>query len=161
MEKTKARSIVVLCNIRSTYNVGAIFRTADAVGVSEVWLVGYTPTPIDRFGRVRADIKKASLGAEVTVPWRHIETIEECVSLLREQGVSVVAIEQANRAIDYKEFTVEGDVACIFGNEIDGVPTSVVDAADTCLHIPMHGTKESLNVSVSAGIILFRLFDTN
>ncbi len=159
MSDSAPRPIVVLHNIRSTYNVGAIFRTADAVGASEVLLVGYTPTPVDRFGRPRADIKKASLGAEESVPWRYIETLEACILELKTKNVAVVAVEQSEQAIDYKLYIPEGSTALIFGNEVEGVPEEAQAACDARIHIPMHGMKESLNVSVAAGIVLFRLFD--
>lgn len=159
MPDSVPRVTVILHNIRSTYNVGAIFRTADAVGASEVLLVGYTPAPLDRFGRPRADIKKASLGAEAAVPWRHVEDLDACIRELRANGVAVVAVEQSSQAIDYKTYVPRGHVALIFGNEIEGVPKQALDVADACIHIPMRGMKESLNVSVAAGIVLFRLFD--
>ncbi len=159
MSHTSPRTIVILHNIRSTYNVGAIFRTADAAGVSEVILAGYTPTPVDRFGRPRADIKKASLGAEESVPWKHVESLDECIKELQENGVAVVTVEQSSRAIDYKKYVLTGPTALIFGNEVEGVPKEAVEAADACIHIPMHGMKESLNVSVAAGVVLFRLLD--
>lgn len=146
---------VILHNIRSAHNVGSIFRTADGAGISKIYLIGYTPTPVDRFGRVQPEIKKTSLGASEMVPWEYVETIESCLDRLHTEGVSIVAVEQTQKAIDYRKFSISDDVAFVFGNERDGVPDSVSDRADATIMIPMQGKKESLNVSVAAGIILF------
>jgi tRNA G18 (ribose-2'-O)-methylase SpoU len=146
---------VVLHNIRSAHNVGSIFRTADGAGVKKIFLCGYTPNPIDRFGRVVEEIRKTSLGATDSVPWEHCDDTDACMEKLRTMGVTVVAVEQHARAIPYTEYTREERVAFVFGNEIDGVPDAVCDQADNIIYIPMRGMKESLNVSVSAGIVLF------
>lgn len=150
---------VVLADIRSAQNVGAIFRTADAAAATEVLLSGYTPGPIDRFGRPRTDIKKASLGAEEWVPWCAFATHRECVEDLRERKIAIVAVEQTDKAISYTEFKPQGPIALVFGNEVEGVPEVFLSAADATIMIPMSGKKESLNVSVAAGIALFHLRD--
>ncbi len=149
------RRFVVLHNIRSAHNVGSIFRTADGAGVSRIYLTGYTPAPSDRFGRTHEEIVKTSLGATEFVVWEQIEVIGDCLRKLRDDGVEIVAIEQHARAVDYKTFIPTKDIAFIFGNEIDGVPKEVCADADHVLMIPMQGKKESLNVSVAAGIVLF------
>lgn len=146
---------VILHNIRSAHNVGSIFRTADGAGVAKVFLTGYTPTPLDRFGRVVAEISKTSLGAAETMAWEHCADIYVLMARLRNSDVDIVAVEQTPDAIAYTSRHFDTDTAFIFGNEVDGVPFEVCEAADSVVHIPMHGRKESLNVSVAAGIILF------
>lgn len=146
---------VILHDIRSVHNVGSIFRTADGAGVSRIYLSGYTPTPIDRFGRVVPEMNKTALGGTESVPWEQVSNTEEVVHSLQKEGVTVIAVEQHERAIPYTHLSYEGDVAFILGNEIEGVPRAVCESADHVVHIPMHGVKESLNVSVAAGIILF------
>ena len=146
---------VVLHNIRSAHNVGAFFRTSDGAGISKIWLVGYTPSVIDRFGREQPEIKKTSLGATESVAWEHVETIEEVLETLKAEQISPVAVEQHARSISYRDFSMTGDTAFIFGNEVEGVPDSVCEACDAVIEIPMAGMKESLNVSVSGGVILF------
>jgi tRNA G18 (ribose-2'-O)-methylase SpoU len=101
MASKKSEAILILPNIRSTYNVGAIFRTADAAGVSKIYLVGITPTPVDKFGRVRADVAKSALGAEQTVSWESVKTLAPLVRRLKKEGFTVVAVEQDARAVHY------------------------------------------------------------
>lgn len=146
---------VILHNIRSAHNVGSIFRTADGAGVTKLFLVGYTPHPIDRFGRVQEEIKKTSLGATESVAWEAYETFDELAATLRSVCVAIVAIEQHERSQDYRTYTQQGDTAYILGNEVEGVPAPICEVADAVLEISMMGTKESLNVSVAAGIVLF------
>jgi tRNA G18 (ribose-2'-O)-methylase SpoU len=150
---------VILHNIRSAHNVGSVFRTADGAGVAKVYLTGYTPSPVDRFGRESAEIKKTSLGATETVPYEVELDIEKLVGNLRARGVTVVAVEQTERAVDYRTLRLTGDVAYIFGNEVTGVEAEVLKEADHHVHVPMAGKKESLNVSVCAGIVLFNTRD--
>ena len=147
---------ILLHNIRSAHNVGSIFRTADAAGVARIYLSGYTPRPIDRFGRAQPEIEKTSLGASETVLWEDLED-DPCSALteLKRQGVSIVAVEQDPRAVSFYTFTPPEDVLYVFGNEVDGVSKEVLDLAGTIVEIPMKGKKESLNVSVAAGIVLF------
>ncbi len=146
---------VVLHDIRSHYNVGAIFRTADAVGVGKIFLSGYTPAPIDRFGRSVSEIDKTALGAQLSVAWEQIDDCHALIRTLQKQGVTVVAVEQGAQAVDLYDFVVPHEVAYIFGSEVEGVPRSICDSCDRVLEIPMCGTKESLNVSVTAGIVLY------
>lgn len=150
--------IVLLDNIRSTYNVGAIFRTADGAGVGEIILVGYTPAPIDRFGREEGKIAKTSLGASATVPWRAVATYPETIALLdtyKKNGYCVVAVEQGEGSVSLYDFKVPEKVIYMLGNEVDGVAPELLAVADTKLELPMAGKKESLNVSVTAGIVLY------
>jgi len=158
-QENKIEAVVVLDNIRSTHNVGAIFRTADAVGVSKIYLTGITPAPKDRFGRDRSDIAKTALGAEKIIPWEQCVRMGSLLTRLKNQGFTVVAVEQAKNSIDYKTFKPKGKIAFIFGNEVKGVAPAVLKKCDAVLEIPMKGKKESLNISVSAGIVLFCILD--
>jgi len=148
---------VFLNNIRSAHNVGAIFRTADGAGVERVYLAGYTPTPIDRFARPQPEIAKTSLGACETVAWQYVSGGEEVATLqaLQAEGFTIVAIEQASQSISLYDFSVPERVVYVFGNEVSGVATDILQIADRVVEIPMHGTKESLNVATTVGIVLF------
>jgi len=146
---------VILHNIRSAHNVGSVFRTADGAGVSKIFLTGYTPAPIDRFGRVQKEIEKVSLGATNTVPYEVVGDIDTVIARLKNEGTTIVAVELTPSAINYKKYVPKGDVAFIFGNEITGVEHDVQGVSDAHIMVPMSGSKESLNVSVCAGIILF------
>jgi 23S rRNA (guanosine2251-2'-O)-methyltransferase len=146
---------VLMHNIRSAHNVGSIFRTADAAGVERIILSGYTPTPIDRFGRPQKDIAKTALGAESTIPWTYVKSPKTCIRDAKETGWRVVVVEQDARSIDYRAVPKDRPLLFVLGNEVRGVSKSIRDAADTIVEIPMHGNKESLNVSVAAGIVLF------
>ena len=147
---------VILSDIRSSHNVGAIFRTCEGAGVDMLYLAGYTPHPTDRFGREVGEIKKTSLGASGMVPWTAAADIMLLIEKLKEQAVTVVAVEQTPNAISLFEFTEPDNVAYIFGNEITGVLPEVVALCDSVVEIPMQGRKESLNVSVTTGIVLFQ-----
>ena len=145
---------ILLHNIRSAYNVGAIFRTADATGVKKIYLTGYTPTPTDRFGRVQQEIKKTSLGASETVPWEQGE-FAETTKQLKEDKILVVAVEQTSNSLPIDKFSHDGEVAYIFGNEVTGVEEPELKQVDAIVELPMRGTKESLNVSVTAGVVMY------
>ena len=149
--------VPILYNIRSTYNVGAIFRTAACAGIEKLYLTGYTPTPTDRFGRARSDIAKVALGAENLVAWTHVEDINELIADLKKDGMKVVAVEQDAHAQDYRDYALHGPTALILGEEVQGIPKDILRQCDDIVEIPLKGTKESLNVSVAAGIALFRL----
>lgn len=151
----KSKIAVVLHNIRSAHNVGSIFRTADGAGVVEVILVGYTPHPVDRFGKSNKDILKTALGAEKAVPWRTFSTIGRALKVIKKEGYVCVAVEQDSRAIHISNFKQKKSAAYIFGNEVKGLSKSVRDASDAIVMIPMLGKKESLNVSVAAGVVLY------
>ena len=149
-----AQSIVVLHNIRSAHNVGSIFRTADAAGVAKVYITGYTPRPIDRFGRAQKDIAKTALGAEKIVPWEYAKTAQEIIKRLKKEGWTTVGVEQDACSQDYRN-ALPAKPVFVFGNEVWGLSPALRDACDVLIEIPMHGKKESLNVSVTAGIVLF------
>ncbi|QSH39156.1 TrmH family RNA methyltransferase [Candidatus Kaiserbacteria bacterium] len=148
--------IVILHNIRSTHNVGSIFRTADAAGVTKMYLTGYTPKPIDRFGRPQKDIAKTALGGQEYVRWESGD-INNVLKDLKKEGFSIISIEQDERSIVLNDFKTLPKMALILGNEVRGVSKQLRDKSDYIVEIPMHGKKESLNVSVTAGIVLFSL----
>lgn len=135
--------------------MGSIFRTAEAAGVSRVHLSGYTPAPLDRFGRAQKEISKVALGAERYIPWEHHASPSTLVSKLKKDGWRVVGVEQDARAKDYRTFHVRGPTLFVFGNEVRGLSKEMRALCDELIEIPMHGKKESLNVSVAAGIVLF------
>lgn len=146
--------VLVLDNIRSAHNVGSAFRTADAFKVDKVWLCGICASPPS------AEIHKVALGAEESVPWEHVSDTLEAVARLKAEGYTVVAVEQTVHSVSLDGFRPEagGRYAFIFGNEVEGVRQDVVDAADFSLEIPQQGTKHSLNVSVSVGVVLWHCF---
>ena len=152
---------VILPDIRSVHNVGSIFRTADAVGAKKIICCGYTPTPLDRFGRVRQDFAKVSLGAERTIVWARADTAEDAIRLLRDDGWRVFAVEQAASAIPYhkipKNEVHDMRIALVMGNEVNGLMAPVLALADRVIEIPMRGAKESLNVAVAFGIVAYGL----
>jgi tRNA G18 (ribose-2'-O)-methylase SpoU len=190
--------VVILNNIRSSENVGSIFRTADAVGVKKIILCGYTPAPTDRFGRENKGLTKASLGAEKFVKWEHTESLKETIKKLRNyfsghsqkctdifllknsscspqsgsQGISdnahsnncvftVIGIEQNKKAIDYRKIKQQvassQHLALVFGNEVEGLSKEDLKLCDVVAELPMLGQKESLNVAVCAGVVLYDL----
>jgi len=155
------KKILILDNIRSVHNVGAMFRTAEAAGISEILLVGITPGPLDRFGRPRSDVAKASVGAHEMVAWQQITDTQTALEYLREQNVQIISMEINNTSVDYKTVTADTDrpVAIVMGNENTGVADEWLQNSDVVCHIPMAGEKESLNVSTTCGIALFRLFN--
>ncbi|HEY4526943.1 MAG TPA: TrmH family RNA methyltransferase [Candidatus Paceibacterota bacterium] len=142
-------------NVRSTYNVGALFRTGDGAGVSKIFLSGYTPTPLDRFGRERKDISKTALGAEKTVSWEYAKEPNTIIDRLRTEGWEIVGVEQDRTSRDYRSYKPTRSTLFIFGNEVRGLSLPLRAQCDRLIDIPMRGRKESLNVSVTAGIILF------
>lgn len=147
---------VILDNIRSVHNVGSIFRTCDAAGVAKLYLCGLTPTPVDRFGRVRKDMAKVALGAEKNVVWEYADNTQDIIEKLKKDGVVIVAVEQDKKSIEYKKLSTKKPTAFVFGGEVAGISKETLKMCDEIIEIPMHGKKESLNVSVTVGIILFR-----
>jgi len=154
------KCVLILDNIRSVANVGSIFRTADCLGVLKIVLVGITSPPTDRFGRKRKDFAKVSLGAEDLVKWEHKKEIGPIIDKLKEEGFEIVALEQIANAEDIKNFKPTDQFALIVGNEVSGVSRKTLDKADRVVEISMLGTKESLNVSVAAGVALYHLLST-
>lgn len=146
---------ILLHNVRSAHNVGSIFRTADAAGVSKIYLSGYTPRPVDRFGRAQKEIAKTALGAEKHVSWEYAITPGALLAALRTDGYCAIGVEQDARSCDYRGFKPKGKTLFVFGNEVRGLSKPLCDACDELIEIPMRGKKESLNVAVAAGIVLF------
>ena len=137
--------------------MGAMFRTADAAGISKIYLTGYTPAPLDRFGRKRRDLAKAALGAEEYVPWEQKENILPLLNKLKREKFQIIAIEQDKKSIDYKKVKLKSKNTFIAGPEVEGLSKSILNKCDIIAEIPMHGKKESLNVSVATGIALFKV----
>jgi tRNA G18 (ribose-2'-O)-methylase SpoU len=151
--KTKTPLIVILDNVRSMHNVGSVFRTADAFLVEAVYLCGITCCP------PHAEIHKTALGAENTVVWKYFNQALDAVNSLRSDGYTVLAVEQAKGSTLLPELRVnpKAKYAVVLGNEVKGVQQAVVDACDGCVEIPQYGTKHSLNVSVTGGIIIWEM----
>ena len=156
-EADKAPFVLVLDNVRSQHNIGSAFRTCDAFRVGKICLCGISSTP------PTPEIHKAALGAEFSVDWEHFDSALEAVAQLREAGYTILSVEQAEGATQLQDFRPEPGrrYALVFGNEVHGVAQDVVDASDGCLEIPQYGTKHSLNVSVSIGIVLWNIILNN
>ena len=150
-ETPKIPLVVILDNVRSLHNVGSVFRTSDAYCVEKVILCGITATPPN------AEIHKSALGAEFSVDWEYYKETTEAVNELKQAGYTMLAIEQAHDSINMDTFKAEkgNKYAVILGNEVKGVQQSVIDLSDDCLELPQFGTKHSLNVSVTAGIVIW------
>lgn len=150
-EATKLPLVVVLDDVRSMYNVGSVFRTSDAFRVEAVCLCGITSTPPS------TEIHKTALGAEDSVSWRYFLSALEAVESLKAEGYEVYSVEQAHGSTMLQHFSPASDkkYAIVLGNEVKGVHQEVVDASDGCLEIPQFGTKHSMNVSVTAGIVIW------
>lgn len=153
--------VVVLHNIRSMHNVGSIFRTANAAGVEKIYLCGITPGPFDRFKRPNAPLLKVSLGAERSVAWEHAPSASRLIGRLKRNGFKILALEQDPSSIPYTRTALSASQwqtsALILGEEVNGLPRELLKKADQILEIPMQGKKESLNVSVAFGIVIFHL----
>ena len=151
-EAEKLPLIVVLDDVRSMYNIGSVFRTCDAFRVEEVCLCGICQTPPS------TEIHKTALGAEESVSWRYFKTALDAVETLKKEGYKVLSVEQVEHSTKLQTFVPQHDInyAVVLGNEVKGVHQEVVDASDGCLEIPQLGTKHSMNVSVTAGIIIYK-----
>ncbi|OXA96205.1 RNA methyltransferase [Flavobacterium hercynium] len=150
----KTPLILVLDDIRSLHNIGSVFRTADAFLIEKIILCGITATPPNK------EIHKTALGATETVAWEHHESVLEVIENLKKDNVQTLAIEQVESAVFLQDFKVEANqkYALVFGNEVFGVSQEAVAICDGCIEIPQLGTKHSLNISVSAGIVVWDLF---
>ncbi len=170
---------VILHNIRSLYNVGSIFRTADAVGIEKIYLCGITPAPVDRFRKLRIQFTKVSLGAEKHVKWdvsaRSSQATLKLVEKFKKDGYKILSVEQSKKSIPYYKLKAKSlkskKIVLVLGNEIKGLPKSILDKSDKILEIPMRGVvvgqvyhprrsgrgKESLNVSIAFGIVVFSI----
>ncbi|KIA87386.1 RNA methyltransferase [Flavobacterium sp. AED] len=153
-QSEKTPLILVLDDIRSLHNIGSVFRTADAFLIEKIYLCGITATPPNK------EIHKTALGATETVTWEHNDSILEVINKLKEESITTLAIEQVESAIFLHDFEVEKNkkYALVFGNEVYGVSQEAVALCDGCIEIPQLGTKHSLNISVSAGIVVWELF---
>jgi tRNA G18 (ribose-2'-O)-methylase SpoU len=153
-EATKTPIIIILDNIRSLNNIGSVFRTSDAFLVEKIYLCGITATPPHN------DIRKTALGSTDTVDWEYAEHTLDVVNKLKSESIKVISIEQAERATMLDTFQPEANqkYALVFGNEVKGVAQDVVDASDVVIEIPQFGTKHSLNISVSCGVVVWDLF---
>ena len=145
--------IIVLDNIRSLSNVGAFFRTADAFRIGELFLCGITACPPHR------EIHKTALGADETVKWRYFDTTEAACQALKAEGYRIFAVEQVEGSIPLQDFAFETKTAYILGNEVEGVSEEALPYCDGAIELPQEGTKHSINVSVCAGIVMWKLFE--
>ena len=150
----KTPLIVILDNIRSLNNIGSVFRTSDAFLIKKIYLCGITAKPPNK------DIHKTALGATESVDWEYVGDALALVRGLQMEGIKVIAVEQADKSTDLRELVLEEGTtyAVVFGNEVKGVQQEVVSASDLCLEIPQYGTKHSLNISVSCGIVLWEMY---
>lgn len=156
--------IAILQNVRSLHNVGSIFRTADAAGVAKLYLCGITPAPVDRFGKIRPQVAKVALGAETSVPWEKVASTARLIDQLKKDRYQIFAIEQSKKSVPYfrlKTMSSKQKIALIVGNEVKGLPKPILKKSDTILEIPMHGKKESLNVAVAFGIVVFSINESS
>ncbi|MBQ6199220.1 MAG: RNA methyltransferase [Bacteroidales bacterium] len=153
LRRPESGVVIVLDNVRSAHNTGSAFRTADAFGVDKIFLGGITPVPPS------PELRKVALGAEEVVPFQHVQDVVDLVRQLKKDGYTVVAVEQTVNSVKLNRFNREPGTkyALVFGNEVDGVQQEVVDQCDFSLEIPQQGTKHSLNVSVSVGVVLWAL----
>ena len=150
----KTPIVVVLDNVRSALNVGSCFRTSDAFRIEKIYLCGITAVPPNK------EIRKSALGATDSVDWEYQESTRDVVLNLKKKRYLTIAIEQANESIMLNDFSeTNSPIAVVFGNEVNGVQQSVIDICDNCIEIPQIGTKHSLNISVSVGVVLWDLFN--
>ncbi len=151
--------IAILHKIRSAHNVGSIFRTADSAGIKKLYLCGFTPSPLDRFGNYRVSISKVALGAERTVDWEKKQSTLRTLNYLRKKGYLIIAIEQSEKSIEYTKMPLKKlkkaypKIAFVIGHELEGVPKEILSKCDIVSEIKMFGDKASLNVSVAFGVV--------
>lgn len=158
--------IIILDNVRSSLNVGSIFRTSSGIGIEKIYLCGITPTPFEtgkKFlgqNKKRKDFIKTSLGSENEISWEYRENILTLIKELKEKKFEIIALEQTEKSVDYKKINLANEnVAVVVGSETDGVQKETLDLCDTITEIPMLGLKESLNVTIAYGILAYKLFD--
>ena len=149
------KKYLLLDNIRSLLNVGALFRTADGAGFDRIYLIGITPTP------PRKEIAKTALGAEKSVEWEYYADANAAVSQLKSQGVAFVTLEQDERSVDFRRLVLEKDrdICVVLGNEVGGVSRTLIDASEHVVELPMLGIKKSLNVATSGGILMYKVLE--
>jgi len=153
--REKVTITVVLDNVRSSNNIGSIFRTSDALLIEKIFLCGITSHPPNK------EIHKTALGAENSVDWEYLSTTQEAVDLLKQKDYTIIGVEQVEHSISLPDFTpAKGEkIALIFGNEVKGVSQKIINICDKNIEIPQYGTKHSFNISVSAGIVLWDIFN--
>lgn len=151
MTDLNQKIILIADNMRSALNIGSLFRTADAAGVSEIILCGTTPTPD------HPKVSKTALGAELRMPWKHVTHTWRAIKDLKSRGVRVIALEQSQQSIIYTDYKPNFPLALIVGNEVSGISPAILRRCDDIIEIPMQGVKESLNVTIAAGIALYKL----
>lgn len=159
--------VLVIHNVRSALNVGSLLRTAEGLGVDEVYITGYSPYPEDEKDdrlphhrqRTALQIHKTALGAEFFIKWHYEPSIDLCLNSLKQAGYLITALEQAPDSVTLSDFLPSQNVALIVGNEVSGIESSVLKKVDKIIHIPMSGRKESFNVAIAAGIALYHLKD--
>jgi 23S rRNA (guanosine2251-2'-O)-methyltransferase len=150
----KVPIVIILNNVRSMNNIGSVFRTADAFLLQAIYLCGVTATPPHR------EIQKTALGATETVTWKHFSTTIDAIDELRKEGFTIYAVEQAEKSTMLDAINPDSKkIALIFGNEINGVDQQALDMADACIEIPQYGTKHSINLAVSVGIVVWEMFN--
>src|SRR3989344_3399787 len=159
MTLKRQKNILIINNVRSVENVGAMFRTADAAGINKIYLTGFTPLPLDRFGRKRSDMAKSALGAEEFVKWEQKKNLLGLLRKLGQEGFLIIGLEQDKKSIDYKKVKLKKKNAFIVGAEVSGISKNILKRCDIIAEIPMRGKKESLNVSVACGVALFRILN--
>ncbi len=147
---------VVLHNIRSAHNVGSIFRTSDGRGLKHIYISGYTPAPLDKFGRPRKEISKTALGGQFSVSWSK-ENVFKVIEKLKKEGFKIYSIEQNEDSISYRDLKKEKKMIFILGNEVRGLSKDILSKSDNVVEIEMAGQKESLNVSTAFGIVVFTI----
>ena len=154
VEAEKTPIVIVLDNVRSANNVGSVFRTSDAYRIERIYLCGITACPPNK------DIHKTALGAEDTVAWQYAAQTEDAVAELRSAGYRIFSVEQAENSTDLRDFSLEAGAryAFVFGNEVKGVSQNVIGMSDGVIELPQYGTKHSLNISVTAGIVIWDIF---
>lgn len=153
---------IILHNVRSAYNVGSIFRTADAIGARKMYLCGYTPIPTapgGAMGQVPSKIAKTALGAEKSIPWEHFKQTLRLIKKLKSEGIRIVALEQTRQSVDYRNYKPKFPLVILAGHERNGLSPKILQYVDEIIQIPMYGRKESLNVSVATGIALFKIIE--
>lgn len=164
MYNQKNKCVLIIHNIRSAHNVGAMFRTADGAGVDEIFLTGYTPMPPKKdtvyLSQAEKSFKKTALGAEDSVAWKKVVSLPRLLNTLKKEDFEIVALEQYGGSIKYDTYYPRGSVALIVGNEVLGVDKKILDRCDVVVEIPMQGKKNSLNVSVALGIALYQITGT-
>lgn len=161
----KSKNLYLIAhNIRSLFNVGSLFRTADCAGARKIFLTGYTGSPADRFGKIGKEIHKTALGAETYLDWEKTKNFNRIIAKLKTDNIFVTALELSPRAVSYldfgakfrKEIRQSNGVALVVGNEVRGLAKNILRKCDAVMQIPMKGKKESLNAAVAAGVALFK-----